>query len=145
MFEAPGKSQTTSIRRITNTPLYYAAGQLGQYMYKENLESKKNRLNCLGKPQNTRSRIKKETQIVRKKIKTQAVLGEINKRKNKFLQNVRRMDRSGLPHATTIYQPAEIRNPGRFLERFLNCCTVLPERTTRVRSSNSKAHDYIKK
>jgi hypothetical protein len=50
------------------------------------------------------------------RIEKQSIFGEINKCKNKFIQHVRRMDTSGLPHAIMKYQPAEIRNPECLLE-----------------------------
>ena len=116
MFKIPEENQTTSVRFITNTPTLICSSDTwslqvkGKSRIKEEEEVKMFRKTAKYTIQ------KRKTCRAFERIKTQSVLREINKSKNKFIQRVRRMDRLGLPHATIKYLPAGIINPGRLSE-----------------------------
>jgi hypothetical protein len=55
-----------------------------------------------------------------KELKTNPVLEKINNYKEKWIQNVHRMERSRLPRATLNYQPSGKSNQGRPLKTLLD-------------------------
>jgi hypothetical protein len=62
---------------------------------------------------------KKNWDII-KELNTQSIIEKISKYKNKWMQHVRRMDRSRLLRAILEHRPAGTRNPGRPLKRLLD-------------------------
>jgi len=62
----------------------------------------------------------KKNQDIIKELNTQSIIEKINKYKNKWMQHVRRMDRSWLSCAIIEYWPAGMKNPERPLTRLLD-------------------------
>lgn len=73
--------------------------------------------------------------FILKELKKHSVLGNIIKYRNKWIQNVRRIDGFRLLSAMMKYQPERKRKTERQLERPLDLCR--PEWTTRPKSFNA--------